>query len=112
IGIIEVMGLFILPGRLKSELEIIKQYLDGEKVLDLQELNDPTNPMFKHANLVLQLVNDHGAKNKPTAATKLVTSYVNKACEEILECTGVFKNNEQGAAAFDRFMKDGVGLED
>ncbi|MEG1536104.1 MAG: UDP-glucose--hexose-1-phosphate uridylyltransferase, partial [Clostridia bacterium] len=34
IGIIEVMGLFILPGRLKSELEIIKQYLDGEKVLD------------------------------------------------------------------------------
>ncbi|MDE6189118.1 MAG: UDP-glucose--hexose-1-phosphate uridylyltransferase, partial [Clostridia bacterium] len=87
IGIIEVMGLFILPGRLKNELEEIKEYLTGKKNLDLKELNNPENPMCKHAQTILQLVNDNGSGRDKSFADKVVTDYVNDACERILECT-------------------------
>ena len=36
---------------------------------------------------------------------------VNGICEQILEYTAVFKNNEKGQKAFDRFMTEGLGLE-
>ena len=112
IGIIEVMGLFILPGRLKTELEVIKDYISGIKNLDLQELNNPENPMFKHAQTILQLVNDHGTSRDRVFADKTVTDYVNNACEQILECTAVFKNNEQGQLAFEYFMSKGIGAQE
>lgn len=109
IGIIEVMGLFILPGRLKNELEEIKDYLTGKKNLDLKELSNPNDPMCKHAQTILQLVNDHGATRDRSFADKVVTDYVNNACEQILECTAVFKNDGQGQNAFAAFMSKGLG---
>ncbi|MGN0771381.1 MAG: galactose-1-phosphate uridylyltransferase [Christensenellales bacterium] len=111
IGIIEVMGLFILPGRLKKELEGVKEYLTGKTQLDLKELSDPQNPLCKHAGMIVQLVNDNGVKNTAKKADAIVNDYVNKACEQILECTGVFKNDEAGQTAFDKFMTQGLSLE-
>lgn len=110
IGIIEVMGLFILPGRLKEELKTVETYLTGKTPLDLQQLSNPEHPMYKHAGMIVQLVNDNGSANTPAKAHKIVTDYVNHACEKILECTGVFKNDAAGQAAFDRFMTEGLGL--
>lgn len=112
IGIIEVMGLFILPGRLKCELECIKDYITGNKNIDFKELNNSENPMFKHAPTILQLVNDHGNSRDRVYADRVVTDYVNDACEQILECTAVFKNDEQGQSAFDKFMTQGLGLKE
>ena len=37
-------------------------------------------------------------------AEKAIKNYVNKACEEILETTGVFKNTENGLYYFEDFM--------
>ncbi len=108
IGIIEVMGLFILPGRLKNELEMVKEYL-MEKSIGA-ELEDSENPLFKHANMIKELVEKNGNHNSKAQADKIVTDYINIACERILECTGVFKNNEQGQTAFDKFMTQGLGL--
>ena len=110
IGIIEVMGLFILPGRLKKELEDVKAYLTGKTTLDLQALSNPENPMSKHAGMIVQLINDNGAKNTAKKADNIVNDYVNSACEKILECTGVFKNDQAGQSAFDKFMTQGLGL--
>ena len=110
IGIIEVMGLFILPGRLKKELGEVEKYLTGKTAFDMKTLADPENAMYKHADMIVQLVNDNGTENTPAKAKKIVTDYVNNACEQILECTAVFKNTEVGQAAFDRFMKEGLGL--
>ncbi len=112
IGIIEVMGLFILPGRLKSELETIKDYICGNKNIDFKELNDTENPMFKHAPTIIQLVNDHGDNRDRVYADKVVKDYVNDACEQILECTAVFKNDAQGQEAFDKFMTQGLGYKE
>ncbi|MEG1609286.1 MAG: galactose-1-phosphate uridylyltransferase, partial [Clostridia bacterium] len=110
IGIIEVMGLFILPGRLKNELELIKNFLDGTSAIDMKELLKEGNPLEKHANMIVQLVNDFGAKNSRQKADDIVTEYINKACEKILECTAVFKNNCAGQDAFNKFMTVGLGL--
>lgn len=109
IGIIEVMGLFILPGRLKKELAEVENYLTGKTPLG-PELGNPESPMYKHANMIVQLVNDFGTANDDKKAQQIVTDYVNNACEQILECTAVFKNDEQGQAAFDRFMQQGLSL--
>ena len=110
IGIIEVMGLFILPGRLKKELGEVEKYLTGETKFDMKTLADPENPMYKHADMIVQLVNDNGTDNTAVKAKNAVTDYVNSACEQILECTAVFKNTDEGQAAFDRFMTEGLKL--
>lgn len=112
IGIIEVMGLFILPGRLKSELETVKEYLTGKLNLNLKELNNPENPMFKHAQMIVQLVNDNGSNCEKVYADKVVENYVNSACEQILEYTAVFKNDEKGQSAFEKFMTEGLELKE
>ncbi len=112
IGIIEVMGLFILPGRLKTELEVIKDYLTGNKNIDFKELSDSENPMFKHAQTIIQLVNDHGSNRDRVYADRVVTNYVNDACEQILECTAVFKNDENGQEAFIKFIEQGLGYKE
>ncbi|MGN0743922.1 MAG: galactose-1-phosphate uridylyltransferase [Christensenellales bacterium] len=109
IGIIEVMGLFILPGRLAKECEMIRDILTGATVLDFKALAEETHPLNKHLGMITQLVVDNGtacAKDKAEAA---VTDYINNACEKILDTTAVFKNDEVGQQAFDKFIASVIG---
>lgn len=110
IGLIEAMGLFILPGRLKNEFEQIKDYLIGKTPLDLEKLADPTNPLSKHLGMISQLVNDNGTEITKSKADIVVRNFVNKTCEEILNDTAVFKNTPKGQKAFNTFMEEGLGL--
>lgn len=110
IGIIEVMGLFILPGRLKSELELIKNYLTGKTALVASDFADNNNPLSKHKNMITSLVNEFGVANSQASADTIVTDYINNACERILECTAVFKNTASGEQSFEKFMTQGLGL--
>ena len=104
------MGLFILPGRLKKEFEGIEDILTGKTPFDPKELVNPENPLSKHFGMIAQLVNDNGTACTKVKAKNVITKYVNAACEEILECTAVFKNTEVGQAAFDKFLKEGLNL--
>ncbi len=110
IGIIEVMGLFILPGRLKKELAQVETYLYGATAYDEKALADENNAMHKHAGMIAALIRKHGTSLTPDKAHAAVIDYVNDACVQILECTAVFKNDEKGQAAFARFMQDGLEL--
>ena len=112
IGLIEVMGLFILPGRLQKEFAGIEDILTGKVPFDPQELVKPENPLSKHFGMIAQLVNDNGTSCTSVKAKGVITKYVNAACEEILECTAVFKNTEVGQNAFDKFLKEGLELKD
>ncbi|MBE5762715.1 MAG: UDP-glucose--hexose-1-phosphate uridylyltransferase [Clostridiales bacterium] len=112
IGLIEVMGLFILPGRLQKEFAGIEDILTGKTPFDPKELTNPENPLSKHFGMIAQLVNDNGTSCNSVKAKGVITKYVNAACEEILECTAVFKNTEVGQAAFDKFLKEGLSLKD
>ena len=112
IGLIEVMGLFILPGRLDKEFAGIADILTGKTAFDPKELVNPENPLSKHLGMIAQLVNDNGTACTKVKANNVIRKYVNAACEEILECTAVFKNTEVGQAAFDKFLKEGLSLKD
>ena len=110
IGIIEVMGLFILPGRLKKELAEVEKYLTGENTFNKEALSADDHPMRKHGGMIEALLSAHGSALSAKSAKQAVADYVNDACVQILECTAVFKNDEIGQAAFAKFMKDGLGL--
>ncbi len=111
IGLIEAMGLFILPGRLKNELyelmkEMRKEKPDLERIFKDEKLS-------KHSSLIVQAMADKGTGLSEEDARNAIIARVNDTCLRILECTAVFKNDEQGAEAFDRFMStvtDGEGI--
>lgn len=110
IGIIEVMGLFILPGRLASEANAMRDLLTGETPLDFKALADTNHPLHKHLGMIAQLATDYGTKCSEKKASDAITEYINLACEKILETTAVFKNDEQGQAAFDAFIESVIAL--
>lgn len=108
IGIIEVMGTFILPGRLDYELNEISKFLTGEVKFDYIELSQESHPLYNHRDMIKNLIEDNGIDNNKEAADKIIRDYINKACERILECTAVFKNNEKGQNAFEKFLTEGI----
>ena len=105
IGIIEVMGLFILPGRLASEADAMRDILTGKTPLDFKALADEKHPLCKHLSMIIQLVNDNGTNCSEKKAGDAITEYINVACEKILRTTAVFKDDEKGKAAFDKFVE-------
>ena len=104
IGIIEVMGLFILPGRLFEETRLIASYRFGEKKLDPAALSIENDPLHKHKDALTALIDKYGTRLSKKEAEEAVTDYINKTCEKILECTAVFKNTDEGQRAFKRFI--------
>ncbi len=104
IGIIEVMGLFILPGRLAGEMAQIRDILTGKTSLAFKEIADDSHPLHKHLGMITQLVVDNGTNCSNEKAEAAVTDYINDVCEQILDTTAVFKNDERGQAAFDEFI--------
>ncbi|MDD4316636.1 MAG: UDP-glucose--hexose-1-phosphate uridylyltransferase [Clostridia bacterium] len=103
IGLIEAMGLFILPGRLKAEInDIINLLASGN--IDFRAINEDER-LSKHFGLIAQIANNLGAQCDKKSARDAVIDYINQTCIKILECTAVFKNNKQGELAFDRFLK-------
>ena len=105
IGIIEVQGLFILPGRLQRESEQIKNILTGKTPLDFKAIAEDGHPLNKHLGMIAQLVADGGTEMSEEKAENAITDYINSACEKILDTTAVFKNTEDGQARFDKFIR-------
>ncbi|MBR2341353.1 MAG: galactose-1-phosphate uridylyltransferase [Clostridia bacterium] len=97
IGLIEAMGRFILPGRLDYQLKEVEKFLTGENT-------EIAENMTIHTDMIGELLEKHGNKLSAEKAHKVVTERVEWVCERILENTAVFKNDEQGMKAFDRFL--------
>ncbi len=104
IGLIEAMGLFILPGRLKREMQGIAAFLTGEESYNEEALGVPDHPLFVHRNAIQSLVQTYGTNLSAEEAEKAVVSYINDVCKNILYNTAVFKKDESGEAAFMRFL--------
>lgn len=107
IGLIEAMGVFILPGRLSKEAEGIKEFLLGKR--QLKELSDPNHPLVHHTGMIAQLINDYGTNLSDEDAGQAIENYINKACEKILKCVAIFKDDDKGNKAFLQFM-DSLGF--
>lgn len=97
IGLIEVMGLAVLPARLKGELAAVeKGILEGK---DLTE--DPATA--SHAEWAEAVKAEHPEMNAGNAGD-ILQNEVGKVFAGVLEDAGVFKRTEEGRAAFERFI--------
>ncbi|WP_068776721.1 UDP-glucose--hexose-1-phosphate uridylyltransferase [Paenibacillus sp. FJAT-26967] len=104
IGLIEVMGLAVLPGRLQEELAGIARYLTGEESWGGADGLEAGHPLHKHADWISELVFRSDASLAPEAAKGLLEQEVGIKFSQVLEDAGVFKRDEPGQAAFDRFL--------
>ena len=99
IGLIEVMGLAILPPRLKEEVEQVTAYLVGEEV----------SVATYHQEWADELKGNHSDLRDKVQALEIVQESVGKIFARVLEDAGVYKQTEEGQAAFMRFVEQ-VGI--
>ena len=102
IGLIEVMGLFILPGRLLSELDALSGYLTGEK--DIARRPEQDSPLFKHFDWIVELAQKHGTHLDAQQAQAALRAGLADKCAQVLSDAGVYKQNEAGRAGILRFL--------
>ncbi|HEM6346382.1 TPA: UDP-glucose--hexose-1-phosphate uridylyltransferase [Streptococcus suis] len=98
IGLIEVMGLAILPPRLKAELAEVKKYLLGQ-ASQVADYHQPWADRLKA---------EHPDVTEETAE-EVIRSSVGQIFARVLEDAGVYKRTPEGQAAFLRFVEF-VGL--
>jgi len=100
IGLIEVMGVFILPGRLKHELDLVKRILTGEdiSVADYPEVE-------KHMDWVEKLKSSNNLPLKEGDANNLIQEELGKICLEVIDCAAVFKDTKDGRLGTVKFME-------
>ena len=103
IGLIEAMGLYILPGRLKTQIEDIVKVICKERPFDLENV-DESDSLYVHRDMIKTLLQEHGEETDPTKVKDIVIDYINKVCVNILENTAVFKKDEVGNIAFRKFL--------
>ncbi len=98
IGLIEVMGLAVLPARLKGEMELLKEYiLKGKDIRSNEQI-------AKHADWVdefLPAYTDVSADN----IGHILEQEVGKVFCQVLEDAGVYKCTEDGMKKFRRFIQ-------
>ena len=98
IYLIEVMGLAILPARLKDELEELSKCLvEGKDVRAVAELE-------KHADWVDEFLPRHPELNSENVMD-ILKEEVGKVFVGVLEDAGVYKCTEEGRSAFAKFME-------
>ncbi len=100
IGLIEVMGLAVLPARLKKELSLVEDVLTG-KLIDYNNVEK----LLKHQSWIKLLAEKYGTAMTPEEATATVKAEVGHIFAEVLKCAGVYKMDEAGIAGFERFIK-------
>ena len=97
IGLIEVMGLAVLPARLKTELELLGEYLVEGKDPAEHEL------LEKHAAWVKEFLPKYESITKENVMD-ILQEEVGQVFVHVLEDAGVYKCTEEGRKAFKRFL--------
>ena len=82
IGLIEVMGLAILPSRLKKQMEIVKRYILGEKIESFEK---------EDLSIHLKWANDLKANWKNESIDELINNGIGEVFKKVLIDCGVFK---------------------
>ncbi|WP_295210750.1 UDP-glucose--hexose-1-phosphate uridylyltransferase [Ruminococcus sp.] len=98
IGLIEVMGLAVLPSRLKGEMEQLSKVLVTAGVEGVRA--DPV--IEKHADWAEEI----SQRNNITAENvdDIIKKEIGIVFAKVLEHAGVYKRNKDGKAAFERFI--------
>ena len=97
IGLIEVMGLAVLPPRLKDELEAVKNAILAESDLRANALTE------LHADWVESFIGSYEFTEEN--CMDIIKDEVGKVFATVLEHAGVYKRTPEGKAAFMRFIE-------
>lgn len=97
IGLIEVMGLAVLPARLKEEMELLKEYILNKKDIETNE------KIAKHASWVAEFLPAYPEVNAENI-DHILEEEVGKVFVKVLEDAGVYKCTEKGRTDFLRFL--------
>mgnify|MGYP002793827282 FL=1 len=106
IGLIEVMGLAVLPARLKDEMAAL-----GQALLDGANLRED-EVLAKHADWVEEFLPKYGftagngleGEVTPERLQEILRTEIGLVFLEVLTDAGVYKCTEEGRAAFERFV--------
>ena len=99
IGLIEVMGLAVLPSRLKTELEMLADaVIAGEDIRKNEVLE-------KHADWVDEFMPKYEGKVTKENVMGIIQNEVGIVFGKVLEHAGVYKRDAKGQEAFERFIK-------
>lgn len=96
IGLIEVMGLAVLPARLKEELAVLASYIvEGKDIRSNESIE-------KHAEWVAEFLPKYESVTEENVMD-ILKAEVGHVFAQVLEDAGVYKRTEEGRAAFERF---------
>lgn len=101
IGLIEVMGLAVLPGRLKEELEILEKYM-LEPDFKTKIKNDPK--VVKHLEWAINIQEKHVKITSENIKT-ILKDEIGVTFSRVLEDAGVYKRNNEGEKGLLRFIE-------
>lgn len=97
IGLIEVMGLAVLPARLKGEMKRLAEYIVQKKDIRSDE------ELAKHADWVEQFLPKYGEIHADTV-DQILQDEIGIVFKQVLEHAGVYKNTEAGLHDFLKFI--------
>lgn len=98
IGLIEVMGLAVLPSRLKGEMNLLAEYiLEGKDIRKNEAIE-------KHADWAYGFLANYDDVNKDNVMD-IIQAEIGKVFVKVLEDAGVYKCTPDGLEAFLRFIK-------
>ncbi|MBQ0125219.1 MAG: galactose-1-phosphate uridylyltransferase, partial [Clostridiales bacterium] len=96
IGLIEVMGLAVLPSRLKSEMSALAEIITSGGDIRADERT------AKHADWAEKFMGNYSINEENV--NEILQKEIGRTFVEVLADAGVFKDNEDGHAAFDKFI--------
>lgn len=99
IGLIEVMGLAVLPARLKEEMAALEEAILSGANLRQEEL------LEKHADWAEAFLKKYPDRSRENLH-EIIEKEIGLVFKEVLEDAGVYKCNEEGRAAFARFIAE------
>lgn len=98
IGLIEVMGLAVLPARLKDEIQLLAEYiLEGKDIRSNESLE-------KHADWVEEFLTTYSEINEENVM-EILKNEIGKVFVGVLEDAGVYKCTKEGRESFARFIQ-------
>lgn len=99
IGGIEVMGLAILPSRIKSEMELLARcIIEGKDIRSFDEL-------LKHADWAEEFIPKYEGKINEENVDEILKAEIGKVFVKVLEDAGVFKRDNKGREYFMKFIE-------
>lgn len=98
IGLIEVMGLAVLPARLKDEMELLADYMLTGKDIRSNDV------LAKHAYWADEIKASYKDINKENIHT-ILQNEIGKVFCRVLEHAGVYKTDADGRKGFHRFIE-------